>query len=135
MTDPDTDSYQTVRHEISGAVAVVRIDDGKANAISHAVIDGLNAALDAAERQAGAVVIIGREGKFSAGFDLSVIKQGPDAAVGLLKAGAALALRIYEHPQPVVMGCTGHALAMGAILLMAADIRIGSTGPAKIGLN
>ncbi len=136
MTDSDTGSSdQPVHHEIDGDVAVVHIDDGKANAISHAVIDGLNAALDDAESQAGAAVIVGREGKFSAGFDLSVMQQGPDAARGLLKAGAALALRVYEHPQPVVIGCTGHALAMGAILLMAADIRIGASGPAKIGLN
>lgn len=135
MTDSGTHASRPVRHKIDGAVAVVHIDDGKANAIGHAVIDGLNTALDAAAAEAGAVVIIGREGKFSAGFDLSVMQQGPEAAVDLLKAGAALALRLYEHPQPVVMGCTGHALAMGAILLMAADVRIGSTGQAKIGLN
>lgn len=131
----DADAPPPVSHEIDGAVAVVHLDDGKANAVSNAVIDGVNAALDDASENASAVAIIGREGKFSAGFDLSVMQQGADAARGLLKAGAALALRIYEHPQPVVVGCTGHALAMGAILLMSADLRIGAAGGAKIGLN
>ena len=35
---------------------------------------------------------------------------------------------------PVLLGVTGHALAMGAIVLMAADVRIGADGPFKIGL-
>ena len=80
------------------------------------------------------MAIIGRPGKFSAGFDLSVMTAGPDQARDLLRAGADLALRIYTFPIPVVLGATGHALAMGAILLMAADVRIGADGPFKVGL-
>ena len=80
------------------------------------------------------MAIIGRPGKFSAGFDLSVMTAGPDQARDLLRAGAELALRIYTFPLPVLLGATGHALAMGAILLMAADVRIGADGPFKVGL-
>jgi enoyl-CoA hydratase len=36
---------------------------------------------------------------------------------------------------PVVLGVTGHALAMGGILLCCGDVRIGADGPFKLGLN
>ena len=121
---------------IEDGVAVVRIDDGKANVVSHAVIDAIHAALDRAEAEATAVVFVGREGKFSAGFDLSVMKDGPEAAGGLVGAGGHLMMRIFTHPQPTVAAVTGHALAAGAILCLACDTRIGAADtPAKVGLN
>ncbi len=131
-TDP---AAPAVRYELDGDVAVVHFDDGKANVLTHAVLEQLQDALSSAEADGvRAVAIIGRPGKFSAGFDLSVMTSGPDPARELLRAGAELALRIYTFPVPVVLGATGHALAMGAILLMAADVRIGADGPFKVGL-
>ena len=121
---------------IEDGVAVVRLDDGKANAVSHALIDALHEALDRAEAEASAVAIIGRDGRFSAGFDLSVMTQGADATRGLVGAGGRLVMRVFTHPQPVVAGVTGHALAAGALLVLACDTRLGAEGvPAKIGLN
>lgn len=121
---------------IDDGVAVVRIDDGKANVVSHGLIDALHAALDQANDEATAVALVGREGKFSAGFDLSVMTQGPDAARGLVGAGGRLLMRVFTHPQPIVAAVTGHALAAGALLCLACDTRIGSAElPAKIGLN
>jgi enoyl-CoA hydratase len=111
------------------------LDDGKANALSPRAIEHLHDALDEAERSATSVLLAGRPGRFSAGFDLSVMQEGPDEARQLVRRGAELALRIYEFPMPVVMACTGHALAMGAILLMAGDLRVGAAGDFKIGLN
>lgn len=129
VTDP-------VQLTIEDGVAVVRLDDGKANAVSHALIDQVHAALDTAQADATAVAFIGREGKFSAGFDLSVMTQGADATRGLVKAGGELLMRVYTHPQPTVAAVTGHALAAGALLCLASDTRIGSADlPAKIGLN
>jgi enoyl-CoA hydratase len=125
----------TVHYERDGDVAVITIDDGKANALSHATIDAVTASLARAEADAKAVVLAGRPGRFSAGFDLSVMKAGPDAVRALVRAGAELTLTIYTFPRPVVVACTGHALAAGAILLMAADVRIGAAGDFKIGLN
>lgn len=130
------DANDPVHVTIDDGVAVVRLDDGKANAVSHAVIDGMHAALDQAEADATAVAIIGREGKFSAGFDLSVMTQGADATRGLVGAGGELMMRIFTHRQPTVAAVTGHALAAGALLCLACDTRIGSADlPAKIGLN
>jgi enoyl-CoA hydratase/carnithine racemase len=117
-----------------GDVAVITIDDGKANALSFSVLEGLDRALDQAE-SAKAVALIGREGKFTAGFDLAVMTGDADGARRMLGTGAQLGLRIYMFPIPVVLGVTGHALAMGGILTTTADYRVGAEGNYKIGLN
>lgn len=124
-----------VGYELSGEVAVLRIDDGKANALSHAVLGALRAFLDDAEKEARAVLIAGRPGLLSAGFDLAVMRSGPEAVRELVTAGAELLLREYTYPLPVVVACSGHALAAGALLLLASDARIGAEGEFKIGLN
>ena len=128
-----TDS--AVTYELQDRVALITVDDGKANAISHEIASDLHDALERANLEAGAVVLAGRPGRFSAGFDLSVMTSSPEAARNLLKAGADIAIEIHEFSMPVVIASTGHALAMGAILLMAADVRIGAEGNFKIGLN
>ena len=124
-----------VRYEQRDQVALLQIDDGKVNALSHEVIDGLERALDRAAKDAKAVVLTGRPGRFSAGFDLSVMGQGGDAVVKLVSAGAELGLRIYGFELPVVIACSGHAVAMGALLCLCGDERIGAQGSFKIGLN
>ncbi len=129
------DAAGPVTTTIEDGVAVVRFDDGKANVLSFAAIDALSAALDRAAAEARAVCLVGREGRMSAGFDLAVMTGGPDAARDLVARGGDLLLRIYQHPQPVVIAVTGHALAAGALLVLACDVRIGADVPAKIGLN
>ena len=47
----------------------------------------------------------------------------------------ALISRLYLHPQPLVIACTGHAVAAGALTLLTGDIRIGLKGAFRIGLN
>ncbi len=134
MTD-DTTAGAPATLSFAGDVATVQLDDGKANALSHAMLDAVERALDEVEASdAKAVVLIGREGKFSAGFDLKVMTSGPEQARDLLGRGAELGLRLYEFPIPVVFGVTGHALAMGGILLACADVRVGAEGAFKIGL-
>jgi enoyl-CoA hydratase len=120
---------------IEDGVAVLRLDDGKVNVVSHALIELVHAGLDQALAEARAVAIIGREGKLSAGFDLTEMTAGIDRTKALVGAGGRLLMRIFGHPQPVVVGVTGHALAAGALLVLSCDTRIGTDGPAKIGLN
>lgn len=125
-----------VTYETSGDVAIIRLDDGKANALSPSLLAALNTALDQAEEAELAVLLTGRPGRFCAGFDLAVMREGgPGAARAMVTSGAELALRIARFPAPVVIASTGHALAMGAVLLMAADSRIGAEGEFKIGFN
>jgi len=63
------------------------------------------------------------------------MRQGAETVRSLVTAGAELALRLYGFPRPVVAACTGHAIAMGALLLLCADARLGTEGDFKIGLN
>ncbi|MDE0237517.1 MAG: crotonase/enoyl-CoA hydratase family protein [bacterium] len=128
-------SSPSVSYELTGDVALVRVDDGKVNVLSHEVIAALQESLDRAESEAKAVVLMGRPGKFTAGFDLKVMQSGPEAASNLFRAGMDLFVRLYEFPIPVVAACTGHAFAAGAIWLMSCDVRIGADTPTKIGLN
>jgi enoyl-CoA hydratase len=81
------------------------------------------------------VLLVGREGVLSGGFDLKEMQKGPDAAAALVERGAHTLLRMFSHPQPVVIACTGHAIAAGAFLLLSADTRIGGAGDFRIGLN
>jgi enoyl-CoA hydratase len=127
---------EPVGFELRGGIAVLRVDDGKANAVSFALLDAANAALDRAEKEARAAVLLGRPERFSGGFDLGVMRGSDAGAIGrLVVGGGRLALRLYGFPLPLVVGCTGHALAMGAVLLLAGDLRIGTSGDYKIGLN
>ena len=127
----------TVRYEAEGGVATITLDDGKVNALGPPVWVDLNAALDRAEKDEVAVVVIkGRPGVWSAGFDLGVLRGGDvEAALGMLRGGFATAARLLEFAAPVVAVCTGHAVAMGTFLLLAADARIGVDGPYRLTAN
>src|SRR4051812_2874893 len=120
---------------LDGGVAVITIDDGKANAYSHEVLSSVHDALDQAEKDATAVLLAGRPGRFSAGFDLSVMTSGVEPMRSLVTAGAELLLRVFTFPMPVVMACTGHALAAGGLMLLVGDRRVRAEGPFKIGFE
>jgi enoyl-CoA hydratase len=130
-----SDAQGSVTTTVEDGVAVVRFDDGKANVLSYTAVEALDRALDRAQADADAVCIVGREGRLCAGFDLAVMTAGPEAARDLVAAGGELLMRLYVHPQPVVVAVTGHALAAGALLVLSCDVRIGADVPAKIGLN
>jgi enoyl-CoA hydratase len=130
-----SDAQGLVTSTVEDGVAVVRFDDGKANVLSARAVEALDRALDHAQADADAVCLVGRDGKLCAGFDLAVMTAGPEAARGLVAAGGEFLMRLYLHPQPVVVAVTGHALAAGALLVLSCDVRIGADVPAKIGLN
>jgi enoyl-CoA hydratase len=125
----------SVTTTVEDGVAVVRLDDGKANALSMSVIEALHAALDTAGAQATSVCIAGNGKALCAGFDLAVMRAGFDDMVKLVRAGGEFLMRLYGHPQPTVAAVTGHALAAGALVVLACDARVSGDGPAKIGLN
>jgi len=125
---------QILDYTLNDGVAVLTMDDGRANALGHDMINAIKAGLDRAAGEAKAIALFGREKRFCAGFDLEVMASGPEHVAPLVSAGANLLMDIYEHKLPVVIGCTGHALAAGGLLLLAADLRIGAEGEFKIGL-
>lgn len=124
-----------VEYKAEPNYTLITLDDGKANALGFEMLAQLAAALDTAEQAGKVVIICGRPGKFSAGFDLSVMGQGGDGMISLLRAGAEMSQRLLAFPAPVILAVSGHALAMGALLLLSADYRVGVHGTFKIGLN
>jgi enoyl-CoA hydratase len=128
-------TMSVVRYQLEGTTALVQMDDGKANALSPAMIAELTDALTRAEKEATAMVLAGRPDRFCGGFDLRVMMSSPDAAMALLRAGADLFMRLYGSPMPIVAACTGHAFAGGALVLLTTDVRVGAAGAFRIGLN
>ncbi len=121
--------------ELEGQVARITMDDGKANVFSVAMLRSLHAAFDRAEADHARVVLSGRPGRFSAGFDLGAFTRDGGETLEMLVLGSTLAERVLSFPTPVLAVCTGHAYPAGAFLLLAADVRIGVDGPFRIGLN
>ena len=128
-------SNDPVQYTLEGSTAVIKMDDGKANALSDAMIDAVLAALARAEGEAAAIVLAGRADRFCAGFDLRTMMSGPDQAKALLHKGSKLLLGLYGLPLPLVVACTGHALAGGALVVLTGDVRIAAAGAYRIGLN
>ena len=124
-----------VDYQYANNVATITLQNGKVNAFSHQLIDELHGALDKAEAAKAVVVLTGQPGMFSAGYDLSVMQQSMEAAMQLVEKGSRLTRRMLSFPFPVIAACSGHAVAKGAFVLLAADYRIGLQGNFKIGLN
>ena len=126
---------EIVTYSRHGSVGVVTLDDGKANAVSLALQEGANRALDRAETDGGPVILTGRPGILSAGFDLKTLAGSGQPAVDMLNGGLRLATRLLTFPSPVVIASPGHAMAMGFFLLMCGDYRIGAEGNFKYAAN
>lgn len=124
-----------VSYSLAEGIATVALDDGKVNALSIPTLRALHEALDRAERDEATVLLHGREGFLSAGFDLQTFGSGLEAVLEMLTLGARLSERMLRFPRPVVLACSGHAVAAGSFLTLAADARIGAEGPFRIGLN
>lgn len=115
-----------VTYSHKDSVAVIRMDDGKVNVLGPAMQQALNEAIDQADRDdVGSLVIAGNQRVFSGGFDLKVLTSGEaQPAIDMLRGGFELSYRLLSYPKPVVIACTGHAIAMGAFLLSSADHRV-----------
>lgn len=119
---------------IENDIANIEINDGKANVISKQVANEFIEALTEAKANAKATIIKGGGDKFSAGFDLSVVKSSGQAQVEMVTAGFNLLYHLYSHPLPLLAACNGHAIGMGAFILLCCDNRIGVQQDYKIGL-
>ncbi len=124
-----------VTYRLDDGIAEVTLDDGKANAMSPAMMAGINAALDRAAADGAAVLLTGRPGMFSAGFDLAILRGDQAAAGTMVETGFELAARVLSFPAPVITACTGHAVAMGLFLLLSSDYIISAACPYKLAAN
>jgi enoyl-CoA hydratase len=126
---------EAVGYELQDGIATISLDDGKVNALSIETLSALHDALDRAAQDRAVTILRGREGCLSAGFDLKVFGEGVEPALEMLTLGATLAERLLSFATPVVLACSGHAVAAGSFLALSADTRIGADGPFRIGLN
>jgi len=118
------------------SISIVTMDDGKANAFSLPMIEAFNACLEDVPRDSGALVVTNHPNIFSGGFDLKTIGSG-DAEAGrrMSVGGLTLLADLFSFPRPVVMACNGHAVALGAFILLAGDYRIGADGDYRVWAN
>ena len=129
-----TDKLATLSHEED--VSIITLDDGKANVFSPAMTKAVNDCLDKVPTEKGSLIITGRPGMFSAGFDLKVIAAGDLTATREMSLnGFKLLSRIFSFPRPVLAACSGHGIALGTFLLCCCDYRIGAKGEFLVGAN
>lgn len=122
--------------KIDGDIAYLTMDDGKANAINPDWMTDFIAKFEEAESGAKAIILSGREGVFSGGFDLKwLAAEGATRSSELLDQASNMLLKVYGSRVPVIAACNGHAIAMGAFLLLACDTRIGANGAFLYGAN
>jgi enoyl-CoA hydratase len=119
--------------EEHAGVAVVRLDDGKVNALDLELLRAITATMSRLT-DAPAVVLTGARTVFSAGVDLRrIVEGGPAYVREFLRALSQAFLAVFDHPRPVVAAVNGHALAGGCVLAAACDVRLMSGG--TIGLT
>ena len=84
-------------------VSIITLDDGKANVFSPKMIKDINECLDKVPTERGALIITGREGMFSAGFDLKIISAGDmQATMDMSLSGFKLLSRLFSFPRPIL---------------------------------
>ena len=116
-------------------IAVLRLNNGAANAIDLEMVDELSAALRTATQEARGVVLAGGDKLFSMGFHLPSLIQLDRAAFGhFYQAFNLLTLDLFSLPLPTCCAVGSHAVAGGCILAIACDWRIAANGK-KLGLN
>jgi len=121
----------------AGKTGTITLDDGKANAMSIAWFAALGAALDQAEAaELDALVFRGRPGFFSGGLDIKKLPTlSADELKKLSRDFAAVMLRVLAFPVPTIARIEGHAIAGGAILALACDLRLALDGSHRFQMN
>jgi enoyl-CoA hydratase len=126
-----------IQSEDRDGVTILRMADGKANAMSLEFCQQLTESfrkLDGSSTRA--IVITGSGRIFSAGVDLlRLVDGGAPYIRKFLPALTAMLTTVFSHPKPVVAAINGHAIAGGCVLACAADRRLMAREPGRIGVT
>ena len=123
MTDPIATLTQ------DNDISIIKLDDGKANAFSYDMLTQVNELLAKVPRDSGALVITGRDGLFSGGFDLKTLAAGDMEKIKkMVQLGYRLLLELYSFDRPIIAAVSGHSIALGLFVTCSADYRIAIDG-------
>ena len=124
-----------VRLEVSGAVATIRLDRPKMNAINAQLREEVGEAARAADADPAvrAVVLYGGERTFAAGADIKEMADNTYVnAIDHCRALQNALNAVARIGAPVVAAITGYALGGGLELALCADFRVAGAS-AKVG--
>ena len=122
--------------ETKDDISIITLNDGKANVFSSQMTQDINNCSDKVSNEKGCLIITGKEGMFSAGFDLKTLQGGDVKLIQeMTLTGFKLLSRIFSFPRPVIAACSGHGIALGTFLLCCCDYRIGIKGDFMLGAN
>ena len=124
---------ETINH---GNVREIRLARPPANALSADLVELITKSLIEAGEEAGAVVVSGLPGMFSAGLDVPQLLQFDREEMGQFWQVFLKLLKTIAHmPVPTAFAMTGHAPAGGIVMALFGDYRIMPRGNFKTGLN
>ncbi len=126
----------TVKIEDHGSVAILRLDNGKTNAINSQLVYDMHEALTEITNQYQGLVLAGGDKFFSIGLDLPELLQlDRDTMSDFWHSFNQLAFDIFTLPLPTVCALSGHAVAGGNVLALTCDYRLAGSDKKQIGLN
>ncbi len=126
-----------IRTSSTGHATVIELARGKGNSLDTEFLRQIRETFAGLREGPPRGVILSAEGKiFCAGLDLVKLAEADRVQLGELMVELAATLReIFSFPRPVVAAMGGHAMAGGALLSLACDLRVMAMGEARWGLT
>jgi enoyl-CoA hydratase/carnithine racemase len=118
--------FETILLDREESYAVITLNRPPANAISEALMQELNAALNSVQGDATvrAVIITGSGDKiFCGGADLGSAFSGGDVE-HFIRFGNSVMRKLERFPKPVIAALNGHAMGGGCEIAMACHLRL-----------
>ena len=123
--------------ETRDGVVILHMERGHGNALSLEFLAAIQEQIDAAHRELPrGLVLTGSGSIFCAGLDLEQMMKLDRVEIRrLLHQLYGVCRQLFAFPRPVVAAINGHAIAGGALLALACDLRVMAQGEGKFGLN
>ena len=135
---PSAEEPVLLRRDEGGVATLTLNRPGQFNSLSDALLDELQAALDAiALDKSVRVVVLARAGRaFCAGHDLKEMRANPSKEYqqALFRKCGRMMMKLIELPQPVIARVHGMAVAAGCQLVAMCDLAV-AAAEVKFGVS
>lgn len=130
------EKHPHIHIERRGRVACIRLDRPPVNALDLPTLVALTEQVETVGQSgADALLLLGRDGAFSAGIDVkAALGYGPEDRQALAALVNRLVGALYDCPLPTVVAVGGHAVGGGLVMVLACDLRLGTDRPANLSL-